>query len=232
MIRHISLDFWNTIGRANPEFAAIRNQLIADCYGIPVDDVRRIYTRTKKFLDNQHEQHQLATTSYGAWCTLGDEIDKERGTQEWYIFDDNGLIDVVNEAFLQNPPTLAKGFVEFTQKPRNFSISITSNTNFISGDVIKRYLGGLGCKIDFYIFSDIVGYSKPNLEMFDLVFNSVRLLKHQKHICKDEVLHIGDDDIFDILGAKSYGFNAHKIYNVDDLVYIMEEATNEQTTNI
>ena len=57
----------------------------------------------------------------------------------------------------------------------------------------------------FQIYSDETGFSKPNKEIFQLVYNQIESLKS---IAKKEVIHIGDNKIADYNGAIKFGFNA------------------------
>ena len=60
----------------------------------------------------------------------------------------------------------------------------------------------------FQIYSDEVGFSKPNKEIFNLVFDSINKITT---IEKKEILHIGDNIIADYNGAINFGFDAFLI---------------------
>ena len=47
-IKHISLDFWNTIGIPNSTYAIQRTELIAEALRIPVLEAKEKYTKVKK----------------------------------------------------------------------------------------------------------------------------------------------------------------------------------------
>nr|WP_232099677.1 HAD-IA family hydrolase [Flavobacterium bizetiae] len=92
------------------------------------------------------------------------------------------------------------------------SINILSNTGFIKGKSLRKLISHyeLADFISFQIYSDEVGFSKPNKEIFQLVFEQV---KESKKIEKNEVLHIGDNSIADYNGAINFGFEAHLLKN-------------------
>ncbi|MNE55322.1 dUMP phosphatase [compost metagenome] len=113
--------------------------------------------------------------------------------------------------FLNYKPVLIysdiqKVFQKITNQGK--SISILSNTAFIKGKVLRKLLEyyDLAEYFKFQIYSDEVGLSKPNMAIFQLVFDEVN--KYKK-IDKKDVLHIGDNSIADYKGALQFGFNAH-----------------------
>ena len=88
------------------------------------------------------------------------------------------------------------------------SINILSNTGFINGKTLRKILSFYELEdfISFQIYSDEVGYSKPNNEIFQLVFDQVNKTRETQ---KKEILHIGDNSIADYNGAINFGFDAH-----------------------
>lgn len=92
------------------------------------------------------------------------------------------------------------------------SINILSNTGFIKGRSLKKLLAHyeLTDSISFQIYSDEVGFSKPNNEIFQLVFDQVN---ESRVVKKNEILHIGDNSVADYNGALNFGFEAHLLKN-------------------
>lgn len=87
------------------------------------------------------------------------------------------------------------------------TISILSNTGFIHGIALRKVLVhyGLSDFFSFQLYSDEVGYSKPNREIFDLVYSSLSAIKA---VSRDDIVHIGDNKKADFLGATKAGFQA------------------------
>lgn len=119
--------------------------------------------------------------------------------------------DETERLFMQYKPVLMFSnikalFHEITQE--NKSINILSNTAFIKGRTLRKLLAyyELADYFKFQIYSDEVGFSKPNNEIFQLVFDEVNAFKK---VGKKEILHIGDNSIADYNGALKYGFDAH-----------------------
>lgn len=119
--------------------------------------------------------------------------------------------DETERLFMEYKPVLMFSniktlFHEITQE--NKSINILSNTAFIKGRTLRKLLAyyELTDYFKFQIYSDEVGFSKPNNEIFQLVFDEVNAFKKTE---KKEILHIGDNSIADYNGALKYGFDAH-----------------------
>ena len=92
-------------------------------------------------------------------------------------------------------------------KSENKSMNILSNTGFIKGKTLRKLMAEYGFEqhFDFQIYSDEVGISKPNLQIFKLVDDQV---KKNRNLEQKDVVHVGDNIIADYNGAKSYGFGA------------------------
>jgi putative hydrolase of the HAD superfamily len=87
------------------------------------------------------------------------------------------------------------------------TLSILSNTAFIKGSTLRKLMLYYEFEnyFSFQIYSDEAGFSKPNKEIFQLVYNEI---KHLKSFKKKEVLHIGDNKIADYNGAIGFGFDS------------------------
>ena len=91
-------------------------------------------------------------------------------------------------------------------KNEGISMNILSNTGFIKGMTLRLFLdiNNLGGYFDFQIYSDECNYSKPNIEIFNLVYDKIKI---KSKTLKSQVLHIGDNLIADCDGAKAFGFS-------------------------
>ena len=87
-------------------------------------------------------------------------------------------------------------------------MSILSNTGFIKGYTLRKIITDYELEqyFSFQIYSDEVGFSKPNYKTFQLVYDQIN---SSKKITKKEVLHIGDNSVADYDGAIKFGFSAH-----------------------
>jgi len=103
-------------------------------------------------------------------------------------------------------PDTKKLFQEMTNEDK--SINILSNTAFIKGRTLRKLLAHyeLTDYFKFQIYSDEVGFSKPNNEIFQLVFDEINTFKSAQ---KKQILHVGDNSIADYNGAIRFGFDAY-----------------------
>jgi putative hydrolase of the HAD superfamily len=105
------------------------------------------------------------------------------------------------EVILKDPPSLLDG-VKFTLESlhREYPLGLVSDSGFTPGRILRKILQSLGVLrfFDCTVFSDEVGYNKPNPLMFS---QALKLLKVQPK----ETIHVGDLIETDIAGAKLAG---------------------------
>jgi putative hydrolase of the HAD superfamily len=64
---------------------------------------------------------------------------------------------------------------------------------------------GIDSYFSFKLFSDEIGYSKPNPLAYKTMYQNVLSLKPT--IEKHQILHVGDNPIADLQGAENFGIN-------------------------
>ena len=78
------------------------------------------------------------------------------------------------------------------------------NTAFTKSDFLKKLLVQL--EIDEYfsfkLFSDEMGYSKPNIKVYETMYQEVQKIRP---LSKDKILHVGDNPFADLQGAINFG---------------------------
>jgi putative hydrolase of the HAD superfamily len=99
-------------------------------------------------------------------------------------------------------------------KEENYTISLLSNTAFIKGSTLREVLKRLEIHhlFDFQLYSDEVGMSKPNQELFQLMIKTVT---SSKDIHLKEIIHIGDNIKADIEGGSIAGISTLLINSND-----------------
>lgn len=92
-------------------------------------------------------------------------------------------------------------------KQQGNTTSILSNTGFIPGAMLRKVLTDMGIDsyLDFQIYSDEVGISKPNREIFEIMVSKAADNKRNEGLNLTDILHVGDNPTADIAGAKSFG---------------------------
>lgn len=208
---HLSFDLWLTLIKSNPDFKQKRNLLFKDFFEIDkeIERVNEVVRYYDVLCNNINENTGSNIKTYEIYYLILAALNVDLST-----VDTNKLFEFYNhteELFFKHKPILIfadikKLFVEVVNQDK--SISILSNTGFIKGFTLIKLLEyyDLTDYFKFQIYSDEVGFSKPNMEIFQLVFDEIN--KYKK-IEKKDVLHVGDNNIADYNGALKFGFNAH-----------------------
>lgn len=126
---------------------------------------------------------------------------------------DNAVADLTfayEEGILERPPVLIEGAREAVERlSARYRLGIISDVGFSPGRMLKRMLAdnGLLQKFASLVFSDEAGRAKPHLEVF-------RRTAAQLGADLHEIVHIGDLEFTDIIGAKQAGCHAIRFTRV------------------
>lgn len=212
-IRAISFDFWNTLFSEQPGgfalYQATRRRLLAEalrgCRDYTEEQLERACLLESESHDQvwRNEHRTLPTAERVARvlthleACLPDEVMSE-------------LVKAYEEGILERPPILVEGAREaLEQLAGSYRLGIISDVGFSPGRVLKEVLrqNGLLDRFDSLVFSDEAGCSKPHLEVFR---------RTAKRLSADprEIIHIGDLEFTDIVGAKRAGYHAIRFVGV------------------
>lgn len=208
--QHFSFDLWLTLIKSNPEFKNKRNLLFKDFFEIDCtkDKLSEVVRYFDLLCNNINEKTGLNIDTFEIYYLILnalnvkiDEIETEKLTQ---FYDETELL------FMKLKPDLIDPKIQLLFQQivaQGKTINILSNTAFIKGITLRKVLEHyeLNRYFSFQIFSDEVGFSKPNSAIFQLVYNEI---KSFKSIEKKQVLHVGDNKIADYNGALNFGFDA------------------------
>ena len=222
---HVSFDLWLTLIQSNPVYKQKRNRLMIEYFGITLDPsvVDESYNKFDKLFNNINE-------------ITGGNLDAK---ELWLIFlaEMNVEVELLNLDSLQafNEKT-EKLFFEFhptlidERTPQLFerlvneghTISLLCNTAFTESPFLKRLLIQLGIDqyFSFKLFSDEMGYSKPNIKVFEKLFEEAQNLKP---LTKKDILHVGDNPRADLWGANNFGFDARLLLPGETVVTVFEK---------
>lgn len=223
MSKHISLDFWNTVGQPNKDYIHRRSEIIADFYNVSFAEAKRMYTLIKSSLDKGAEQTG----------TCHDYMENYWILSRAFVFDDEEvrnpaeLAKLLAEAFAENPPLVSDTMREslFAAKRAGFTLSIGSNTNFITGrEIVDHVLADM--PFDFLIFSDEIMLSKPHQYFFQTIVDQAMQVNNNVHNASD-VIHIGDHRVCDVEGAIRRGLRA-EICRIETTPDVINQIINEE----
>ena len=208
---HLSFDLWLTLIRSNPEFKKKRNLLFKDFFEIncSIERVNEAVRYYDVLCNNINEKTGLNLNTYEIYYLILNALEVDlnaNGTErlgEFYNETEKLFFNYKPELIF---PDINLQFQKMVTEGK--SINILSNTGFINGKTLRKILSFYELEdfISFQIYSDEVGYSKPNNEIFQLVFDQVNKTRETQ---KKEILHIGDNSIADYNGAINFGFDAH-----------------------
>lgn len=205
-IKHISFDVWNTLISANQNYADARTHTIATYGRMSERAAKEAYKDAKEIMDNAALNGCAEGVAY-AWNMLGRKIGLTPVESAQMRFE-------CEQWFLKFPPHIALDLpVCLLYLSGKYDLSIKSNTNFISGDILRRacMFDSWNC-FEFMHFSDEHLLCKPDPRFFvrTATYSSIPLKA-------EEILHVGDSEEFDGK-CVDIGINFCQIKNPNDLL--------------
>jgi len=204
-IKHYSFDFWNTIAYSNPQFKKERVKYISELFNLinkEEEDINSAFALIGEEYNLLIESQSSIISPEALYLKVIKQLNCNKELDIKKIVEDIELL------FLKYPPIIYPGFLDFLElfDNGNKTISITSNTAFISGSVIEKFLESIGLlnKFKFCLFSDRENYGKPHKSIFEKVY--VKKKEFEPEINLNEIIHIGDNLNTDYNGAKNIGF--------------------------
>jgi len=223
--KHFSFDLWFTLIKSNPQFKKERALYFF-----------RHFNAQRKSL----AEVESVFRSVDLMCNaINERTGKNISSEEMYLMvvyqlngtltpfaatDFNGLYEEMERLFFNYAPSLFSAqtpevLSRLKQLPGT-TMNILSNTAFIKGAALKKVISGLGLSeyFDFQIYSDEAGASKPSSEIFRVLLNQVYRLRSEDGIALNEIMHVGDNPVADIEGARAAGIHAFQINTNDNLI--------------
>ncbi len=210
-IKHISFDLWLTLIQSNPNFKNERNKLFKSFFEIKYDlnlvsDKIRYYDVLCNSINEKIGYNIdtfeiylfiLKSLDYDINCCSIDKFEE-------FYFESEILFFRHEPKFIEN--NIVNTLIKFQED--SVSLSILSNTGFIKGNTIRKFLRKYDLEnlFSFQIYSDECKFSKPNSKIFQLVNDNVIKMDIQS---KSDVLHVGDNLIADYEGALEFGFKSY-----------------------
>ena len=118
------------------------------------------------------------------------------------------LIDAYARPILMVPPAVDDGARVALERLRGqgLTLAVVSNTMRTPGTTLRKLLERFGLLASFAhaTFSDEVGVRKPDIEIFALTLRALR-------VEAAAAVHVGDDPILDVLGARRAGLRTIQV---------------------
>jgi putative hydrolase of the HAD superfamily len=209
IIQAVTFDCWGTLfldSPASDERYASRRvagfEKILNAAGIPIDrrQLDQAYEASGRWLSRTWRRHQDVPVRQHVFAILEavDSTLPERLTRQ----DLAALIQAYANPALRVPPAVdggARSTLE-TLAARGLTLGVVSNIMRTPGYVLSQILdrSGLLAPLKVLTFSDECGIRKPDPEIF-------RLTLRQIGVAPEDAVHVGDDPILDVEGARDAG---------------------------
>jgi len=203
-VKAVSFDFWDTICSYNEDLLFVEKRIdylaqFLDSAHFPRTKVAMAVHSIFDYFENLwHTEHRTPCTpemlKY-ALNRIGAKLSSDQFDQtvEYY----ENLITNEGTAVATDAVMVLKRLAE------RFKLVLISDTGFEPGRVIRKLMQKLEILdlFEYQVFSDETGYSKPDLRAFQLAESKVRQQAAN-------MVHIGDRENKDILGAKNAGMQS------------------------
>lgn len=212
VILAVTFDLWETLihdtpalgsARSRQRIARLTEALRAVEEAIGLADVERAY-------DASIDQYDAVWRDYRDLSTrrqleilaglIGDQLATALDEAGWEAVE-RAYVDPIHE----HPPTLSPHALPVLDwlRERGFRVGLISNTGRTPGVAMRRVLADYGLldRFDATVFSNEEGLLKPRRELFDRA--AARL-----GVPNAAVVHVGDNPVADVAGAKAAGMRA------------------------
>ena len=203
MIKHISLDFWNTLMVSNKIFSKLRLGFLKKEFfqNISIEELSIQIETIGDESDLINMKEGISIPSEVMYQRLFLKFGLEiTTTQAEKIYNDLEVL------FLENPPISIYDLDELKRslkalRNNGYTINISSNTAFIKGRTLRKIFNDYDLLdyFDFLIFSDEINASKPSKFFFINLIDKCKVI----NVKKQHIIHIGDSKRADFEGASN-----------------------------
>ncbi|HWN99555.1 MAG TPA: HAD family hydrolase [Blastocatellia bacterium] len=212
-IKAISFDFWNTLFTEQPGTTLFHKQRRRSLLAEAVGAYREIsHSELDAACLIEREAHEITWREQHRTSHAAQRVSSILSQLEVSLPDVERaeLAAGFEEIILEHPPLLVSGAREvLIDLSGRYRLGIISDVGFSPGRVLKRVLAdnGLIEMFDSLVFSDEAGRAKPHREVFERTARSLGAKP-------EAIVHIGDLERTDIIGAKQSGFRAIRFTGV------------------
>lgn len=209
-ILHYSFDLWFTLIKSNPIFKKQRALYFFENYNSnneSLEFVEKVFRNVDLMCNAINEKTGGNIDSEEMYLMVLHQINSSNF--HFNTLDLDLLLHQMENLFFQYAPVLfdddTSNVLKTLKSNPNTSLNILSNTAFIKGATLQKLLEHLNIAqyFDFQIYSDQVGVSKPNGIIFDHLLQ--KITDNNLLLIKNQIMHVGDNEIADIQGAKNAG---------------------------
>lgn len=224
MYKHYSFDLWGTLIKSNPQYKHARAYFFWNKFNPNKKDilaVEGIIRQVELMCDYSNELtgRNIDALEMVSMVLFGLGYDKKNLSLRDVIAIDHQMENL----FTEYPPVpYSDETIPMLRqlKQHGCTFSILSNTAFIRGATIQRFLNHseFAGMFSFELFSDVVDISKPSEMLFGHMVTCVHAVRKSHPIQHHEIVHVGDNPHADIEGAKKIGLSAIQINTNDKTI--------------
>lgn len=212
-IKAVSFDFWHTLFTEQPGAFLLYNQRRRELLSEAVLSCRNVaHAELEQACRMEAESHNSVWREEHRTLAASERVTRIL-THLDISLPDTALVNLVasvEAGILEHPPILIDGAREALETlSHRYRLGVISDVGFSPGRMLKRVLAdhGLLDLFDSLVFSDEAGRAKPHIEVFECTARAL-LAK------PEEIVHIGDLEYTDIVGAKRAGYHAIRFTGV------------------
>jgi putative hydrolase of the HAD superfamily len=211
--KHYSFDLWLTLIRSNPEFKKERARYFHQKFNFnqkSLQDVETIFRNVDLMCNGMNERSGKNIDADEMYLMVISMLNNYEPDLRQIDLEELEK-DMEDLLFNYMPQVYCDRTIHHMDRLKNTGIStfsLLSNTGFIRGASLRKVLEALSLEqyLDFQLYSDEEGMSKPNKRFFQLMLNMIDRKKHTE-LNLNEVVHIGDNAYADVLGARAIGID-------------------------
>jgi putative hydrolase of the HAD superfamily len=217
--QHYSFDLWMTLIKSNPAFKLERTKFFHRNFNTrdkTIDEVGLIFRQIDVMCNAINEKTGGNIDAEEMYLMVISTInDYHYPLQEVNLVALYAEMERLVFAHLPVAYSTETARVLDTMKQNNpdSTFSILSNTAFIKGSTLRKVLNKMDMEkyFDFQLYSDELGMSKPNEQLFKRMVDAILEKRGVGEIDLKEILHIGDNPKADIWGAEQAGITSFLI---------------------
>jgi putative hydrolase of the HAD superfamily len=205
MFKAITFDFWDTLYKVSTDINWPRKR-IDDFYeylgnkrllrGITLADIETAFAKGLQVAYDQQRKFGAEIASLGQYGVVLEELGLS-------LADDKReeLFQVYKNFILQYPPSLNVNAASTLEEIKGrYKLGLICNTGSTPGYILKNFMeeDRIISYFDILVFSDEQGCAKPSRQIFSYTLRNLQ-------VYANETIHVGDDPLTDVIGAKKAG---------------------------
>ena len=221
--KHYSFDLWDTLIRVNPEFGTKMCEYFHVNWNPnnkTLEEVSTIISMVEQMChsNNKLTGHSLSSDQMFAFVLGGlNNIGGKPLLTKVYTD--------IEQLFFQYPPLIydenTESTLEILKSVPRTTMSILTNTGFVTGKILRAYLQKIGWdrffdnphvlnkhKTRSEIYSGDMNLCKPNKTLFLMMSDDAFNFAKPEAINNEEIIHVGNNPETDIMGATAAGIDS------------------------